>query len=166
MGFQKTKNMLLLKSPSRPGLRRTIGNLLQKKFRVLQSIRLIKCDLYHAPCKLGTRMTIANNAAQNILAGKKWGHLRSSYSWAGIAIGRMPAVCHCHHEQKPLKSRLANFGRVDTCRGTSKSISVEIHHTFENSENWMRSLAQMPQINEAAQFTIRERVKCQGKDPS
>ena len=75
-------------------------------------------------------------------------------------------MCHCHHEQEPLKSRGANFGRVDTCRGTSKSHSVEIHHTFENSEHWMRSQAQMPQINEAAQFTIAQHVKCMGKDAS
>ena len=141
-------------------------SFLLKNFRVLQSIRLIKCDLYHAPCKLGTRMTIANNAAQNILAGKQWGHLRSGYSWAGIAIGRMPAVCHCRHEQEPLKSRGANFGRVDACRGTSKSLSVEIHHIFENSEHWMWSQAQMPQLNEAAQFTIAQHVKCLRKDPN
>ena len=74
IGFWRKKNMFL-KSPSRPGLRRTIGNLYRcsflQNFRVLRSIRLIKCDLYHAPCKLGTRMTIANNAAQNILARKQ-----------------------------------------------------------------------------------------------
>ena len=57
------------------------------------------------------------------------GHLRSSYSWAGIAIGGTPVVYHCHHEQEPLKSLGANFRLVDTCRGTSKSLSVKIHHS-------------------------------------